>query len=201
MFKFKDFSNDPELESLGTLSFEPYKDDEGGQIPAPRDDSHEADPDTYDRYVGTEVVLPKGNAMINVKVRGRKRQAEGSLLGKAHANPILDTRTYEVEFADGQLTELATNVIAENMLTQCNSEGNQYFLAGIVDHRKDSSAVEKSDMFIKQGLNLQLRKTTKGWSLCVEWKDKSTSWERLASLKESNPVEIAVYTVAHGLES
>jgi hypothetical protein len=49
-----------------------------------------------------------------------------------------------VEFADGQRTELAANVIAENMFAQCDSEGNQYLLlAGIVDHRKDNSAVEK----------------------------------------------------------
>ena len=88
------------------------------------------------------------------------------------------------------------------MFAQCDSEGNQYLLlAGIVDHRKDSSAVEKNDMYIIQGSNLQQRKTTKGWSLCVEWKDESTSWERLADLKESNPVEVADYAVAHGLES
>jgi hypothetical protein len=59
LFKYKDFSNIPELESLGTPSFESYKDDEGGQIPAPRDDDDEANPDTYDQYVGAEVVLPK----------------------------------------------------------------------------------------------------------------------------------------------
>ena len=74
-------------------------------------------------------------------------------------------------------------------------------LAGIVDHRKESSAVEKKDMYIKHGSNLQPLKTTKGWSLCIEWKDGSTSWERLADLKESNPVKIADYAVTHGLES
>jgi hypothetical protein len=125
-------------------------------IPAPRDDDDEADHDTYDQYVGAKVVLPKGDAMMNAKVRGRKCQADVTLLGKAHANTILDTRTYEVEFADGQLTEIAANVIAGNMFAQCDSKGNQYLLvAGIVDHRKDSSAVEKSDMYIKRGSNLQ----------------------------------------------
>jgi hypothetical protein len=68
--KYKDFSNNPELESLGTPLFEPYEDDEWGQIPAPRDDNDEADPDTYDQYVGAEVVLPIGDAMMNAKVRG-----------------------------------------------------------------------------------------------------------------------------------
>ena len=42
--------------------------------------------------------------------------------------------------------------------------------------------------------------TTKGWQLCVEWKDGSTTWERLADLKESYPIEVAEYAVARGLE-
>jgi hypothetical protein len=95
-FKYEDFSNDPELESLGTPLFEPYEDDKGGQIPAPCDDNDEADPDTYDQYVDAEVVIPKGDAMMNAKVCGQKRQAEVTLLGKAHANPILNTRTFEL---------------------------------------------------------------------------------------------------------
>jgi hypothetical protein len=91
--------------------------------------------------------------MMNAKVCGRKCHSDGgTLLGKAQPNPILDTRTYEVEFADGQKTELAANVIAENMFAQCDSEGNQYpLLAGIVDHKRDSSAVEKKDMYIEHG--------------------------------------------------
>ena len=200
-FKYEDFANDPELEDLGTPYYETYEDDDDQPVPAPVDDD-DTDPDTYDQYVGAEVVLPIGDTMMNAKVRGRKRQLDGTVLGKANSNPILDTRTYEVEFADGQRAELAANVIAENMYAQCDSEGNQYLLlAGIVDHRKDDSAVEKSDMYIKHGSNMQPRKTTKGWSLCVEWKDGSTSWERLASLKESNPVEVADYAMAQGLDS
>jgi hypothetical protein len=47
-FKYEDFFNDPELESLGTPSFEPYEDDEGRLAPMPEDDD-DADPDTYDQ--------------------------------------------------------------------------------------------------------------------------------------------------------
>jgi hypothetical protein len=32
--------------------------------------------------------------------------------------------------------------------------------------------------------------------LCVEWKYGTTIWERLADLKESNPVEVVEYAVA-----
>jgi hypothetical protein len=99
---------------------------------------------------------------MSAKVRKRKRELDGSLLGKANANPILDTRTYEVEFADGQTAELTENIIAQTMYAQCDSKGYQYLLlAGILDHQKDSSAVERPDMFVIRGLNQHYRKTTK----------------------------------------
>ena len=41
--------------------------------------------------------------------------------------------------------------------------------------------------------------TTRGWSLLVQWKDGSTSWEKLKDLKASNPVEVAEYAVANRL--
>ena len=127
--------------------------------------------------------------------------SDGSLVGKLNANPILDTRTCEVKFADGQTAELAANVIAQNMYAMCNIEGNQYLLlAGIVDHRKDDTAVDRADMYIQRGSNCHMQKTTKGWKLCVEWKDGSTSWERLADLKESKPVEVAEYAMAKGVD-
>ena len=34
----------------------------------------------------------------------------------------------------------------------------------------------------------------------MEWKDVTTSWERLADLKESNPIEVAEFAVAQGLQ-
>ena len=72
-------------------------------------------------------------------------------------------------------------------------------MEAIVGHRSDASAVKMEDRFIQAGSNKQLRKTTKGWQLCVQWKDGSTSWERLADLKETNPIEVAEYAVAAGI--
>jgi hypothetical protein len=85
-FMYEDFLNDPELEDLETPSLEPYEDDEGNALSTTPDDDGEADPDTYDQYVGAEVVLPIGDTMMNAKVRGRKRQLDGTLMGKAHSN-------------------------------------------------------------------------------------------------------------------
>jgi hypothetical protein len=54
-------------------------------------------------------------------------------------------------------------------------------------------------MYIKHGSNKKVRKTTKGWNLCVEWKDGTTSWELLTYLTESNPVEVAEYAATKSL--
>ena len=66
--------------------------------------------------------------MTRGKVIYRKRDAEGNLIGRANNNPILDTRQYQVQFADGEVTELTANVIAEAMFAECDEDGNEYVL-------------------------------------------------------------------------
>jgi hypothetical protein len=119
---------------------------------------------------------------------------------QANDNSMLDTMTYENEFFDGRSDEYTANIIAENMYAQCDIEGRQYSLMeGIIDHKTDGHAVEPADMYIKHGSNRQVRKTSNGWNLCIEWKDGTTSWELLAYLKESNPVGVAEYAAAKSL--
>jgi len=70
-------------------------------------------------------------------VKSRKRDADGNPIGRADANPILDTREYIVEFEDGDEAELNANLIAEVMYAQCDPNGNQYVLLdSLVDHRR-----------------------------------------------------------------
>jgi hypothetical protein len=86
------------------------------------------------------------------------------------------------------------------MYGQCDIEGRQYnLMEGIVDHKTVGHAVEPANMYIKHGSNNKVRKTTKGWNLFVECKDGTTSWDRLADLKERNPVEVAEYAAAKSL--
>jgi hypothetical protein len=113
---------------------------------------------------------------------------------------MLDTRTYDFEFPDGRSDEYTVNAIAENMYTQCGIEGRQYnLMEGIIDHKTDDHAITPADMYIKHGSNKKLRKTTKGLHLCVDWKDGTTSQERLADLKESSPVEVDEYAASKSL--
>jgi hypothetical protein len=81
---------------------------------------------------------------------------------------MLNTRTYETVFPDGRSDEYTANVIAENMYSQCDTEGRHYnMMECIADHKKDGHAVEHADMYTKHGRNKQVRKKTKGWNLCV----------------------------------
>jgi hypothetical protein len=54
-------------------------------------------------------------------------------------------------------------------------------------------------MYIKVGSIKKISRTTKGWNLCVEWKDGTTSWERCADLKKGYPVEVAEYDATKNL--
>jgi hypothetical protein len=77
---------------------------------------------------------------------------------RASANSVLDTRTYEIEFPDGRSDEYTSNVIAENMYSQCDIEGIQHnFMEGIFYHKTDGHAIEPADMYIKHGSNTQVR--------------------------------------------
>jgi hypothetical protein len=97
--------------------------------------------------------------------------------GKAHDNPILDTREYTVEFDDEEQLEYAANVIAENIYAQVDDEGRKYMLMdSIIDHRKDENAVPKDDEYVVVDGKRNRKITTDGWQIIIQWKDGSTTW-------------------------
>ena len=101
---------------------------------------------------------------------------------------------YEIQFSDSQVLEYSATLIAEHLYSQVDEEGShQVLMDEIVDHKKDSMAVPKSDgTFLHKG-KTHKPLTTHGWKLCIQWKDRSTSWECLADLKEAYPVLVAEY--------
>ena len=92
--------------------------------------------------------------------------------------------------------------MAENIYSQCDSEGNQYpVLKEIVDHKSDESALRVCDGYtVGQNGNLHPKITTQGWKLLCEWKDGSTEWIALKEIKDSYPLEIAEYAVANRIQ-
>jgi hypothetical protein len=76
-----------------------------------------------DLLQNAEVYLPHGDWNEIARVIGRKRNANGDYIGRAHTNPILNSRIFTVRFADGEGKDLAFNVRAEHLYSQIDEEG------------------------------------------------------------------------------
>ena len=157
-------------------------------------------PDTYDQYLQMELVLQQGDSLEPrlARVTKRLKDANGIPIGMADQNPLLDTRMYEVQFADGEKASLAANYIAENLFAQVDDEGNcQVLMNEIIDYQTNWTKLKQQDAFIttKTGTKRR-RETSKGWELLIEWKDGSTNWVSLKDIKESYPVEVAEFALA-----
>ena len=56
---------------------------------------------------------------------------------------------YQVEFSRGKVIWLTANSIAESMYAQCDADGNEYSLLGLlVDYHKDNKAIFLTDQQI-----------------------------------------------------
>ena len=168
---------------------------------AEADDSF--DPDAFDQYLNMELAIDRGGEHPQfAKVTKRLRDKDGKPIGTAHDNPILDSRMYEVEFADGYKQALSANVIAENMFASVDEEGHRHLLLdSIVDIRKTSDAIAKEDAFVTSSNGVRRRReTTKGWEVLVGWKDGSTTWSKLKDVKDSYPVQLAEFAVQQKID-
>jgi hypothetical protein len=183
---------DPEVEDYITPEYVPV--DKELQMP----EADEWDSETFDKYIAAEVRLPKNGEKILGRVVAWKRDHDGNSRGKANSNPILDTRLYPVIFPDGETAEYSANVIAESLYSQVDSEGNQFLLLDeLIDWKRTSEPIPDENIF---QINIHKQCTTKGWKICVKWKDGSTSWEPLKDLKEAYPLQVAEFAVRHELQ-
>lgn len=151
----------------------------------------------HDPYLNMELVIRDDPDNIRkATVKKRVIDHNGKPIGIASKNPMFDTRRYEVQYLDGTTEEVTANVIAENLLSQVDENGHRHLmLREIMDHRKTSEAVPKSEGTYKRGRHNVQKRTTKGWEILVGWKDGSDNWVSLKDLKESYPVQLADYAV------
>jgi hypothetical protein len=97
-----DFQNDPDYADFVTPTYDLYEDNEvaPSKMPDINDIKKEHDVDTYNHYTGAHVRAPIGDEIRSGKVVRLKRELDGTVRGRANANSMLDTRTYEIEFPD-----------------------------------------------------------------------------------------------------
>jgi hypothetical protein len=189
----------------GTWQHYPDADEIHRPIPDDAEDNVVEDgntPNVADQYLGATVDIKHQGELRSGRVRERARDDDGQFIGQANDNPLLDTRRYVVEFPDGDVTEYTANVIAESMIAQCDADGNDVkLMEAIIDHKKDGNAVADADRYFYNRGRRYHKKTTAGWKLCVQWKGGTTSWETLADLKESFPVQVAEYAKSVGIQA
>ena len=156
-----------------------------------------------DKYLGLRVLLPNGDQMLEGTILSRKRTSDGEYLqGKANSNPLLDTRVYNVEFPDGSRDEYTVNMITESLYSSIDENGNTLsMISGIIDHRKDETALAKDQSMVEINGRKKRIATTRGWDMLVQWTDGSQSWIPLKDVKESNPLETAEYAVSRGIDT
>ena len=195
-FYMEDFYDDSDDPAYGDGSNTPG--DREYDMSAEKQDMDEID--SIDKYIGAQIILDDQHPSNLATVKRRVTGFDGRPVGTAHVNPLLDTREYEVlELEDGTTERYFANTIAENLWSQCDSEGRQFqLLKEITDHRKNGRALSKDDgyTFAQNGDKIP-KKTTVGWDVLVEWTDGSTQWIPIKDVKDSNPIELAEYAIAN----
>ena len=64
------------------------------------------------------------------------------------------------------------------------------------DHCCNDEATKEEDSLCTTKYGQKRRKMmTRGWEICVEWKDGSQTWIALKDLKRSYPIQLADYAV------
>jgi hypothetical protein len=114
------------------------------------------DVDSYDALIGATFLLDPirspDNVATKAKVIQRKTDSLGIPLDRAHPNPLLDTQEYKVQLEDGTYDSYFANVIAKNLYSQCNAEGQEFNAVWeIVGHKTDGHAIAKVDVYTYVG--------------------------------------------------
>ena len=93
----------------------------------------------YDKLINTYVQLQHGNEMRYVKVKKKSLIPDVQTTGSYDENPMLNSIIYEIKFEDGHVKKYSKKSIADNILTQVDSDGfTLTMMEGIMDYRKDA---------------------------------------------------------------
>ena len=118
--------------------------------PGVKEADEEFTPNLYDNYVNMELTLYQGGERPEfARVKKILKDTNGRQIGVANDNPILDSRMYEVEYRDGYVATMEANVIAENLFTQVDQEGNIFLLIeSIIDTRTSNTKTLQQYAFV-----------------------------------------------------
>ena len=110
------------------------------------------------------------NGPAFARVNKRLKDKDGRPIGIAADNPILDTRMYKIEYADGYRTSVTASAIASNLFSKVDQDGQHFILFdAIIDLRTDGTNMIKGGVFIHMyNRNKRRRDTTKVWEVFIQ---------------------------------
>ena len=157
--------------------------------------------DAYDKYIGAQLLLDLDGDPLYGKVIERATDQSGNRIGTPHKNPFMDTREYLVRFKDESVRRYTANQIAQSIYSQVDDEGrSRMLIEEVIGHKRDGSALRKEDGYwISYNGNKTPKRTTRGWKICLRFKDGTIEWFDLKDVKDSYPVELAEYAVQNSI--
>ena len=104
---------------------------------------------------------------------------------------------YEVKYRDGYVATMASNAITDNLFAKFDQGGNIFLLIeSIINTRTNGmQKLQQYDFFITKSGTKRRKNTSKGWEVCIQQKDVSTTWNKLKDTKDSYPEQMSEYTV------
>ncbi|CAJ1962185.1 unnamed protein product [Cylindrotheca closterium] len=165
--------------------------------------SEEDDPVEFDKYVGVKIRKNENGIDKFGVVCGKKRRADGLMVGSYHEKPVLDTSIYEIKWHEGETESYRANKVIEAMMMNVDNDGNSILhVKEFSDHRTDGTRVHADDGFVMVKNKKVPRRTTKGWYLCAQIHgEEETEWIDLKTAKEAYPIQVAEDAVANKLVS
>ena len=92
---------------------------------------------------------------------------------------------------------MTANAIASKLFSQVDQDGQRFVLFNaIIYSRTYGTLIKDRDYFIHMSnINKRRRETTKGWEVCIQWKDGRSTWNQVKDAKDSFLVQLADYAV------
>ena len=173
-----------------------YEDNEFPDAPLDDEDAG------IDHYLHSELIFEEGGVARFSRVVERAKHPDGHKIGSPHCNPMFDTREYIVEFPDRSRERFTANNIALNLYAQCDSEGRMFRnFEEIINYCVTDKALKCDDRFRTAANRDRVpKKNLQGHKVCVQYRGGETEWLSLKLVKDSNPIEMAEYAVANGLQ-
>ena len=155
-----------------------------------------------DDYINSELLITRQDGtQENVCIVRCRLDMDENPVGRYHSNPLLDRREYVGVLPDGTEDIFLANTIAENLYSQVDCEGRTHLVfQEIIGHKKEADAIEIADGYeVGRNGDRKPKRMTRGWKLLVQFKGGVSEYVPLKILKDTNPVELAEYAVAHSL--